>query len=300
MAEGAREVNGLSSRQWATSRLLAIPRRLHRLGMVCGPLSISRESEAPRGRHAPTGQQLLQFRLAPHARDLVGNLPPLKQEQGWNRLNPVSPGQLRTVVDVHLDHFGLRRLRGDLFQNGSQGLARAAPVGIEIDQNPSVGSKDFLVEVRRVGVNDSTVAFWVVSRIPKSKPGHDCRPWGRWGDGTGPTAALVFGGTPGSAHADKSRQPQHHHSHPGGNRHVQLPLMSWGRRRFLMPPESHLPQLMRSRAARLHTPFPFPAAALFGNTNGLFTMRLWNLAPLKAAGSRESSPIPQSMLPGRP
>jgi hypothetical protein len=76
-------------------------------------------------------------RLPPHGLTLV------KQNKGRNALNPELLGCCLVLVYVNLNDFELALvLAGYLLQNGGHGFARAAPIGIKINQNRHAGAID--------------------------------------------------------------------------------------------------------------------------------------------------------------
>ena len=91
---------------------------------------------------------LFELFLRQEAGGAFGGLAVLEQDERGNAHDLVLHGDIGIVVDVHLDdlHFRLP-FGGELFDDGIEHFARAAPDGAEIDENGLIGLNDFCLEI---------------------------------------------------------------------------------------------------------------------------------------------------------
>ena len=81
-------------------------------------------------------EAVFQIALALEANDLLGNLPVLKQQQGWDGANAILGGQALFVIDIDLADFDPPIVFvSQLIEDRRDHLAGAAPFGPKIDQN---------------------------------------------------------------------------------------------------------------------------------------------------------------------
>src|SRR5439155_10478947 len=78
-----------------------------------------------------------------------GRLAVLEEQDGRNRGNAVAHRESLFLVDVHLDERELVRALGcDPVEDGRDGVARATPLGPEVDDHRLVARDDLLLEGR--------------------------------------------------------------------------------------------------------------------------------------------------------
>ena len=79
---------------------------------------------------------------------LVHDFAVFEKQDGWNRVDPVTRGEILTIVDVDLCHLGLAGLgRADFVYHGAQHAAWTAPWGPEIDKDGYRGVDDFGLKI---------------------------------------------------------------------------------------------------------------------------------------------------------
>ena len=101
-----------------------------------------------RVRYLRTVNYFLQFRFRHNPHNLLEELPPPEEEDGWNAANAVTSRRIRVFVHVQLEDVQLGCILGsDFVDDGGQGPAGAAPDGPKINDGREGRLKDLGIKI---------------------------------------------------------------------------------------------------------------------------------------------------------
>src|SRR5262245_32384367 len=105
-------------------------------------------------------EALLELLAIAHAEERVDHLAVAEDEEARNAHDGIAPGKLGTAIDVDLDDDdAIAIVLGQLLDDRLHGLARAAPIGLEVDEDDGVALEQLVELALGAGLDDRALAI---------------------------------------------------------------------------------------------------------------------------------------------